>query len=132
MSDPNSQNQLWSKWTIVVRPHLPLAPTFATVKGNVARFVRKGFGTGGMMRIRQFPKAWVVEVLVDAQRHPDDKKTFEYFGRSFDEFFKNGFGPNTQVTTKARLMAGQRLDGKAPDQMLILPRLVIPGWSGRL
>ena len=119
--DPNSRHQLWSKWIITIRPRVPFAPAFQEVKAHTARFMRHGFGSAAMCRIRQFPKAWVVEVLADRERHPHDQADFAYMRDSVIQFFRNGFGPSTDVYVKARLMAGARLDGGAPDQMLIMP-----------
>lgn len=121
VANPNSAHQTWSKWIITIRPGLPFAPEVETVRTNTARFIRKGFGSAGQFRIRRFASAWVVDFLVEADRHPDDPETFRYFARSFTDFFRNGFGPGTQVHVKARLMAGQRLDGRPPDQIVIMP-----------
>lgn len=121
--DPNSRHQLWSKWTILVRPAGRFAPTFDTVQANTARFMRKAFGQAAQCRIRRFRTVWVVEVLADAQRHPDDKPTFVALSRDFTTFFRNGFGHSADVRVKARLMAGERVDGKPPDQLLMMPTI---------
>lgn len=121
--NPNSANQLWSKWIVVVRPNVRFQPSYETVLTNVLRFVRKGFGSGGQLKLEQFPKAWVVTFLVDAQRHPNDPETFKYFGRAFTLFFNNAFGSQAEVVVKARLMAGPRLDGRPPDQLIMLPSI---------
>ena len=72
MSDPNSRHQLWSKWTVTIRPTALGSPTFETVRVNTARFMRKAFGSSAHMRVRQFTRSWVIEVLADSQRHPHD------------------------------------------------------------
>ena len=124
--DPNSQHQLWSKWIASVRPSGLGAPTFATVQANCARFLRKAFGTTAQARVRQFPKAWVIEVLAEGQYHPDHQDDFQALAGALSTFLRNGFGPSAQVTVKARLMAGARVDGLPPDQLLMLPTLRIP------
>jgi hypothetical protein len=122
--NPNSTHQLWSKWIITIRPDLPVQPAFAEVQANAARFLRKAFGSAALCRVRRFTKAWVVEVLADAQYHPDDRESFTAMSRDLTRFFRNGFGSaNTDVRVKARLMAGERMDGGAPDQMLMMPSL---------
>lgn len=123
--NPNTAHQLWSKWTIVIRPGRPFAPDFEVVRVNTARFMRKAFGSAGQCRVRRFARAWVVEVLAEAERHPHDRDTFTAVSRDFTRFFRNGFGEAADVRVKARLMAGQRLDGRPPDQLLILPALPV-------
>lgn len=122
--DPNSAHQLWAKWLVVVRPSLPMSPACAEVQAQTARFVRKGWGTHGQMRIRQFPRAWVFEWLVEGDRHPHDRATLDYFSRALTQFMRQGFGAASDVTVKARLMAGARLDRRPADQMVVLPPLL--------
>lgn len=122
--DPNSAHQLWSKWIVTVRPNIRFQPSFETVQANTVRFVRKGFGSGGQFKLEQFAKAWVVTFLVDAQRHPNDPETFKYFGRAFTMFFQNAFGSQAEVVVKARLLAGARLDGRPPDQLIMMPSIL--------
>lgn len=124
--NPNSAHQLFSKWVVRVRPPHGFAPTFDTVQVNVSRFVRKGFGTCGEMTITRKGRDWIVMFLVDSQRHPHDQDTFRYFARSFTRFFREAFGATTEVNVDAKLMAGARLDGQAPDQMIRMPRIQIP------
>lgn len=119
----NSVHQLWSKWTVVVRPSVAVSPSFSTVQSNTARFIRKGFGTTGVCQIRQCSGSWVIEFLVDSQRHPHDEQIFTAFSRSLTEFFRSGFGPQVDVKVSARLMAGERLDGQPADQLVCLPRI---------
>lgn len=123
--NPNSAHQLWSKWTIVVRPDSVVVPDFETVRLNAARFLRKAFGSTTSMRLRQFPKAWVIEVLTESSRHPDDRGDFLYLARACRDFFCVGFGLAADVRVKARLMAGPRMDGGAPDQLIVLPTIPI-------
>lgn len=124
---PNSSHQVWSKWTIVVRPDRPFSPTFEMVKTNAARFLRKAFGSAAQCRIVRGRRAWLIEVLADAAHaHPQDTGAFVSMSRDLTRFFRNGFGESANVRVKARLMAGERLDGQAPDQLLVLPALPMP------
>lgn len=120
----NSAHQLWSKWTFVVRPGSLFVPDFETVKMNTARFGRKAFGSAAQMRITQYPKAWVVEIMAEGDRHPHDSSDLQYLGRAFTEFFRSGFGHRTQVLVKTRLLAGARLDGRPSDQLIVLPSIL--------
>lgn len=103
-----------------------MRPALRVVEANVRRMLRATFGSGSTARIREFPKAYVVELLTDAARHPQDRGAFLHTLATFDRFFKDGFGARTDVQVKARLMAGERLDGGPADQLLILPPLLMP------
>lgn len=119
--NPNSAHQTWSKWIITVRPGHRFVPSFETTVTNTSRFLRKAFGSTGQFQIKRYFAAWVITVFVEGDTHPDDPAAFTYFSRALTEFFRNGFGPSTQVQVKARLMAGARLDGRPADQLLIVP-----------
>ena len=123
--DPNSQHQLWSKWTVTVTP--PTAPklrTMAEVETNAARFFRKAFGTATQCRILATPDFWTFEVRTEG--HPvHDPAYADYMAQAFARFFTEGFGVGTQVATASKLEAGSRQDGTPADQMLILPTFVI-------
>jgi hypothetical protein len=123
--NPNSAHQLWSKWIITVRANTPYTPAYAEMRQNVGRFLRKGFGSAGQWRLRWFPRnnVWVVQMLAESARHPHSKQDFDYFKDAFVAFFRNGLGQQAHVHIKARLMAGERLDGRPSDQMLIMPSL---------
>jgi hypothetical protein len=121
--NPNSTHQLWSKWIVTIRPTGPGVPQFEYVTTNTARFMRKAFGSAASCRVRQIARAWVVEVLADAQYHPLDADSFDALSRHFTQFFRNGFGESADVRVKARLMAGSRIDGRPPDQLLMMPSL---------
>ena len=66
---------------------------------------------------------WVIEVLTEG--HPVHDNLFvTTMTRTWrQKFFVPGFGPGTQVTCDARMMAGDWQDGRPPDQMIILPPL---------
>lgn len=126
--DPNSTHQLWSKWLIGVRPSLPVLPAWRELRANLVAFLKSTgkFKSGTLVQIKQFPRGYVVELLTDTDLHPHDDSIVEYYRDSFERFFRNGLGASTRVFLKAKLMAGERLDGRPSDQMLILPRLEIP------
>jgi len=125
--DPNSQNQIWSKWVWFVEPRGLMRvdhADFARVQHNVLRFARRAFGSVGQMRISQTGRGYIVEVI--AEGHPVGDKIFQdAMKSSWERFFKAGFGQDTTVKMTAKLMAGKRPDGKPPDQMLILPTLEV-------
>lgn len=121
--DPNSIHQLWSKWLIIVKPQTQFSPSFEDMKLNTARCIRTLFGSTGQCQIRKFPKAWVIDALVESQFHPLDRDSFNTVSQTITQFFKMGFGYGTNVIVKSKLMAGERLDNQPADQMIILPTL---------
>jgi len=120
--NPNSIHQLWSKWTVIIK-NPPRRPHYEDVKTNTARFISSHYGHAGSCRIREFPKAWVIEALIESSYHPLDKSSFNHIARTFTEYFKQGFGA-ADIIVKSKLMAGQRLDSQPPDQLLIMPTVV--------
>lgn len=128
MSDPNSRHQLWSKWTVVIRPSLPVRPALSEFKLNTERFLRSTgkFQSGTQIKITEEPTRYTLELLVDTDLHPHDAETRAYYEQAFQKFYALGLGALTTVTLKTDLMAGERLDGKPPDQLLIVPPFSIP------
>jgi hypothetical protein len=122
--NPNSANQLWSRWTLTVTPAFVQVRSFEEVKVNVTRFVRKAFGSAGEMRITQTQRGYVVDIRVEG--HPvHDPTLVAYYTNAFDRFFKSGFGPKTVVSVEAKLEAGSRQDGTPPDQLVMLPPIPV-------
>lgn len=130
--NPNSQHQLWSKWTYRVRPDPRHHPTMADVQLNCARFGKKAFGEAAQMRIRfqqiaigvgmRLHDVWEISVL--AEGLPAHEAPFaEWMHAKWLRFFRNGFGVGCRVTSEAHVMAGDVQDGRPPDQMLIVPTI---------
>jgi len=126
--NPNSQNQLWSKWVWFVVPGTIKQRPFSNVRDNLARFGQKAFGSSSQMRIRQTGRGYIVEVLTEG--HPvHDPQYVAWMRSNWERFFVSGFGMGTTVKMTAKLMAGSRQDGTPPDQLLIIPKLIVPGQS---
>lgn len=130
--NPNSQNQQWSEWAFVVKPGFTrrLRP-FEEVKSNVARFLRKLFGSSARMRILHKQEVrdglykdrwdtWEFFVQVEnANANDPDKRVF--VENVVRHFMRVGFGDGTTTTLEVRLLAGRPEDGRPADQWLILP-----------
>lgn len=127
--DPNSQNQVWSLWTVTVTGGflaLPSTPAhYKHVKFNAARFMRDTFGTASTMRIVHDRNGWTFQVRTEGTPAHDPELVAEY-AAAFEKFFRNGFGTRATVTTTVKFEAGSKQDGKPSDQLLILPRLEMP------
>lgn len=121
--NPNSANQRWSRWTIVVSPAKSIPRNDATVHANTARFLRKAFGAASEARITKQNGQWIIEVR--SEGHPVHDPTFVGFmSSSLLQFFVMGFGVGTKVATVARLEAGSAQDGTPPEQLVMLPSLI--------
>lgn len=116
--NPNSQHQVWSKWTFMVRP-ATRNHAHATVEANCARFGRKAFGSTGVMRVRYQPPVWIVEALVEGVP-VQEARYVAYMKAQWLMFFKAGFGGQSQVTASAVLVAGPPANGGPPDQLVIV------------
>jgi hypothetical protein len=124
--DPNSANQRWSKWKIVVTPGFTRSRDFREFQDNTARFLRKGFGSASQCRIRYSGTRYEIEVLAEG-KPAHDPEFVAYYQRSFEKFFTNGFGVGTEVKVSARIMAGSLQDGTPSEQMIMLPSIRLLG-----
>ena len=121
--NPNSKNQLWSKWTWTVYPGRKVALPFEPLKQVIAKFTRGHFGSASQMRITEKLDHYIIELLTEGKPAHDYVFVDQITAR-FQSFFKHQFGPGTQTSLSGpRLMAGSRQDGSPPDQMIILPSL---------
>lgn len=129
--DTNSRNQTWSFWSYRIYPAQTSRPPYPMVKENCARFGRLLFGSATEMRLRCATDEagrlyW--EMAVRSEGHPvHDPMYAEWMHDQWRKFFRNGFGATCDVQCHARLEAGSRQDGTAPDQLVILPAIIETG-----
>lgn len=128
--NPNSENQIWSKWDFFIIPSPTWVKTFGAytdtfkfVKDSCARFGRELFGSPSMMNVQQKvhcgAMAFTVEIITEG--HPVGDHHFrDCIEKRWRMFFKKAFGEETTLHMAAKLMAGKRDDGQPPDQMVIL------------
>jgi len=121
--NPNSGNQIWSKWEFTVTPerkHLP----FRLVRDNCARFARKAFGSSSEMRLTH-STSWHIEIRTEGS--PVHDPHFEaYMSANWRQFLSNGFGEKSHITIITKLEAGSRQDGSPSEQLIIVPPIEIP------
>jgi hypothetical protein len=127
--DPNSANQTWSKWTIVVRPGLVVHRSLENVRANVGPFFLKAFGSTTTCKMRQTGRVFVFELLTEG-KPVQDEEFVKFCKGQMERFFVNGFGPGTTLGIDVRLAAGERPEGGPRDQLVVIPSLVIP--AGRM
>lgn len=122
--NPNSQHQRWSFWSYTVYPGAPASVPvhFTEMRLNCMRFGRLLFGSASCMRIVHTKLYWEVSVL--SEGHPvHDPQYVEWMHEQWRQFFNKRFGNQCEVRVHARLEAGDRQDGRPPDQLILLPEL---------
>lgn len=122
--NPNSAHQLWSLWTFTVHPQYRGELDFEVIKSNCARFGRKAFGGASQMWVGldRYDTGLVCVVKVRTEGSPiNDTGFVEYMVKMWGKFFRNGFGEGSRVLHEVKWEAGDRGDGRPPDQLIILP-----------
>jgi hypothetical protein len=124
--NPNSANQMWSKWTITIVPGKKIHRSYEEVKLNAARFIRQGFGSTTQVNIDEklVNSVTTYGIMIRTERHPvHDPEFVAHCKKAFLDFFTVGFGVGTKVTTEVKLEAGSKQDGTPAEQLLILPTI---------
>lgn len=124
--NPNSRNQIWSRWTFTITPPPGRPrPRFQDVKANAAQFARKAFGSATEMKIKTYRNGqWVIDVRTEgAPVH--DQAFVDYMAANWRKFLRAGFGEISRVEVDSKLEAGSRQDGTPSDQLILAPSIVI-------
>lgn len=126
--DLNTQHSVWSLWTFTVHPEHRVELDFEVIRVNCARFGRKVFGSAAQMCVEteRWDTGTACVVKVRAEGHPaQDPQYVGYVAELWARFFKNGFGQGSRITHEVKWEAGDRGDGRPPDQLVILPRIEV-------
>lgn len=131
--DPNSRNQRWSRWTVVVALGRR-RPSLTEVRENWQRYAKRVFQTSvGRARVenratRPAPPGVFDQIVLMADVEGPPVHDPEY--RAWVErevagvFVAKGFGPGARLAHfEASLLAGSAEDGRPPTQLLVLPPL---------
>lgn len=129
--NPNSQHQLWGRWTFVVMAS-SIQPSQQEVLHNARKYFRMAFPAAwGRYRcdVQVTPMAALYAIIAELEG-PDvrDLAFVERIKIDFeDKFVKRGFGPSASLARfEVSLLAGDAQDGKPPAQLLVMPRMA-PG-----
>lgn len=120
--NPNGQNQRWSMWTFEVHEvgrHVPKRD----VEYNVAKWLRAGFGSAGKVRVNWTRTGWRIQCLIEGPTVHDPAYVASV-RRQFAAFVVKGWGPLSFGSTKTKLMAGSREDGRPSEQMVEMPSII--------
>lgn len=125
--DPNSQHQLWSRWTFRIwgRP-IPLHE----IKDNAARWLRKGFGSVGRAKIEEKIENGraVIVVIAEIEGRPAHDPDYQAsVGHGFAKFVQAGWGATAVFRMDVTILAGDEQQGAPKKQLIVLPRLDLGG-----
>lgn len=122
--NPNSQNQMWSRWNFGVQADLNKMPSLRECEANAKIYFRKLFGSVGRGRVLRHGNYYAFQVEVEkGGAHDPDYQTAvkkDFIGN----FMFKGFGYSARlIRFKVRILAGNKEDGKPSDQLLVIPRI---------
>lgn len=122
--NPNSVNQLWSRWTFVVTPKVWKTYSFESVRVTCARFARLVFRSATEMKVEEKLRHYVIDVRTEG--HPvHDPQFVERVRVMWQKMFEGNFGNGVRVELTTKLEAGSRQDGTPSDQLVILPSIPV-------
>lgn len=128
MGNPNSANQLWSRWTFRIKPGRPVPSSSREIRENVSPLLAKIFGSVSSVRVQPdlTTKEWVVDLLTEgAPIH--EKEYREYVRKLLLRLFQDGFGVTTSIAVQARVVAGPTENGTPDAQLVIMPHISLLG-----
>lgn len=134
--DPNTQHQIWFKWTATITRPMIQAHLQRWHQGLVqtewATFLKKMAGSVGAARVTHRisdvgspgkPKSiWTLEGLIEGTPLHDPGKEAEGV-KLITEWARRGFGASADIAVECVYRAGDLQDGKAPEQLLIVPHI---------
>ena len=123
MSDPNSANQLWSKWTFKVY-EVGKHVQRADVEYNAAKWLVKGFGSAGRVIVKQMVFGWDIECLIEGPPAHDPAFVAKVRQQFWRDFVEKGWNGLSWGSVNVRVMAGDLQEGKPRPQMIEMPFLM--------
>ena len=125
--DPNSHHQLWSRWEFTVFDN-GRHPPFKDVKENAARWIRMGFGSAGQIRVQEKLSTWVITLDVEGVPAHDQEYVASVLLQFQKNFVEKGWGPLAVGIVEAKVLAGDKQDGKPREQLVVMPKIQLGGW----
>lgn len=129
--NPNSANQLWSRWIFEIDElgrHVPRRD----VETNALRWLRKGFGSAGRARLvqtsvpgRRARVTWRIELLIEGKPAHDPAYVQSVTVQFARDFVAKGWGPLAGSRVTAEVLAGNKQDGRPPAQLVELPLIPV-------
>lgn len=130
--DPNSQHQMWSRWSFLVQPNGVIEPLVKEVSYNAGKYFIKLFGSSvGRCRCEvargiRLPTRYRVIIEIEGPPAHDSEFQARVKADFTQRFMRPGFGVDAQlVDYEVAILAGDRQEGKPPDQMLVMPKAIL-------
>ena len=124
--NPNSQHQLWSRWTFGLQADVNHLPLVRDVRENARRYFAKGFQShAGRVRITK-PDAleYVIEVEIEGPPAHDPEYRTHVKRQFIEHFMFKGFGYSARlVRFDVKPLAGYLQNGKPAEQWIVMPPL---------
>jgi len=122
---PNSQHQMWSQWTFVVKSDRKL-PGKKECQENFRKWVELGFQTKIGRGLIRFLGGRRIRFVVQIEGPPAHDPEYREAVRSqfTEHFVSRGFGSGAVLEHfEVSILAGDSQDGKPPSQLIVLPLL---------
>lgn len=120
--DPNSQNQLWSRWTFDIHEGGRRVPS-KDVEYNIARWLTAGFGSVGRVRVLSKRFGWRVQVDVEGKPAHDPAYVERVRQQFAEHFVGKGWGSVAWSRVSVRVLAGSEQDGQPSKQWVEMPTI---------
>lgn len=124
--DPNSDHQMWSRWTFSIAErgrHVPRTD----VEFNVANWLWKGFGSVGAAKVDATERGWRIECHIEGPP-AHDPEYVNSVRHEFNRFVFSGWGLGAMGTVEAKVLAGDQQDGVPRQQLIVMPE-TFENWS---
>ena len=124
--NPNGQNQVWSSWRFGIHEAGRVMPR-AAVCFNVARWMRRMFGSATRARVTRTLSGWTIEVVSEG-RPADDPSFVARVAAEFQRSFVTlGWGPLASSLVTAKILAGPDPSGRPRRQWVEMPTIGLRG-----
>lgn len=123
--DPNSQHQLWSRWTIAFQAHPTRGlPSVEVIADNARRFFAQLFNST-VGRSKSVITGSIVEVTceIEGPAAHDAELRAAAIAAIRANFVLKGFGVHDASVTVG-ILAGNIQDGKPPAQLIVMPQVL--------
>lgn len=120
--NPNSQHQLWSRWTFSIFELGKRVP-FADVRVNAARWLRKGFGSVGRAKVDKTMTGYEITLEVEGVPAHDPAYVASVKDEFQRHFVEKGWNAMTVGTADVAILAGDAQDGKPASQLVVMPSI---------
>lgn len=96
---------------------------FSEVRDNAARWLAKGFGHAGQVRVTEHVCCWRIECEVEGVP-AHDPEYVRSVKKQFNGFVSQGWGPLAIGVVAVKVLAGDTQDGTPRAQLIVMPQRI--------